>query len=49
MQTTLPTFVTFSSNKYTIAPKLASQVGVHTIQVDLTDTMKASSSYNFNV
>jgi hypothetical protein len=49
MQTTLPAFVTFSSNKFRVAPKLTSQVGLHTIQVDLIDTMKASSSYSFNV
>ena len=49
LSTTLPAFVTFSSNKYTIAPKLSSQVGVHAIQVVLTDSMKASAAYNFNI
>jgi hypothetical protein len=48
LQTTLPSFITFSSNKYTIAPKVASHVGTHQIAVILNDG-SLSVSYSFNV
>ncbi len=40
--------MTFASNRYTISPKLSSEVGTHQIAVLLSDGA-ATSKYSFNV
>lgn len=49
MQSTLPSFISYSNKKFTFSPFTSSLLGVHTIAIDLIDTLGGTESYTFNI